>query len=215
MTFFWVLFNVILNIIYLNGLTFTTRNSCDTIGCIYSNANMFDIGATGGKDIRITGLRIKCDAGLKTVLVYRCMPPGGYSTHITDSTQWALEAQRQINCNGFNSWTDIGGLNVFIPNTDRIGFTIHIPMYINPLGLCFCILIYCCQYILYMNIVYSQGNNRDNTDITVYNGNAWDYFGYTFAFNDTDYATGRIPHIEVSYEIADSMFIHIYPLINC
>ena len=137
MTFFWVLFNVILNIIYLNGLAFTTQNSCGAIGCIYANANMFDISATGGKDIRITGLRIKCDSGLKTVLVYRCMPSGGYSSHMNDPTEWALEAERQVNCNGFSSWTDIGGLNVFIPDGVRIGFTIDIPTFIDPLGLCF------------------------------------------------------------------------------
>ena len=151
MTIFWVLFNVILNIIYVNGLTFITQSSCTNGGlnqaCIYANANMFDIGATGGKDIRITGLRIKCASGLKTVLVYRNMPPGGYSSHITDSTQWALEAQRQVNCNAFNSWTDIGGLNVFIPNGVRIGFTIYIPTFIDPLGLCFLYKYCCCKYI--------------------------------------------------------------------
>ena len=210
MTFFWVLFNIVWNIIYVNSLTFITQSSCGiNPSCIYGTTNMFDISATGGNDIRITGLKIRCGTGLKTVFVYRLMPTGGYSSYILNRREWALEAERQVNCNGFGSWTDIGGLNVFIPDGDRIGFTIHIPMYINPLGLCFYILIYCCQYILDMNIVYSQGNNRGNTDITVYNGNAWDYFGYTFAFNDTDYATGRIPHIEVSYEIADSMFIHI------
>ena len=147
MMFFWLLFNIVSNIIYVKSLTFITQNSCGiSPNCIYGNANMFDISATGGKDIRITGLKIVCETGIKTVLVYRLMTTGGYSSYITNRTSWALEAERQVNCNGFSSWTDIGGLNVFIPDGVRIGFIIHIPIFVDSLGLYICILILLLKY---------------------------------------------------------------------
>ena len=209
MTLFWVVFNIFWNIIDINGLTFVTHPGCGNgNSCLTGNTNMFDISATGGKDIRITGLKIKCDIGIKTVFVYRCMPTGGYSSYIESPGQWALEAQRQVNCNGFNNWTDIGGLNVFILNLFKIGFTIHIPTFNNPLGLCFWILYF---RIFYKSITIEYVNNMDtsNSDITVHAGIAFPDTSNPFGFNSDIYASPRLPIIEVSYEIADSMCIHV------
>ena len=63
--------------------------------------------------------------------------------------------------------------------------------------------------------MYTDEATKNNADITVYDGLGIDHTSNPFDFNLAvdDYATRRMPNIEVSYEIADSMFIHGYPFI--
>ena len=61
--------------------------------------------------------------------------------------------------------------------------------------------------------MYTDEGDKNNADITIYDGLGIDYtlnpFDFNFGVNDS--ATRRMPNIEVSYEIADGMFIHGYP----